>query len=76
MLFELCFQILTELLSENNLLDNDDLLENDDRLVKKSFLRVCHMCLPHVCYNLFLYCVFYGAWFLDGCVDYIICTTN
>ena len=34
------------------------------------------MCLPHVCYNLFLYCVVYGAWVFDGCVDYIICTTN
>ena len=30
MLFKLCFQILAELLSKNNLLDNDDLLENDN----------------------------------------------
>ena len=30
MLFKLCFQILAELLSMNNLLDNDDLLENDN----------------------------------------------
>ena len=30
LLFKLCFQILAELLSKNNLSDNDDLLENDN----------------------------------------------
>ena len=37
---------------------------------------MCDRCLPHVCYNPFLYCVLHGAWVLDGCVDHIICTTN
>ena len=34
------------------------------------------MCLHHVWYYLFGYCVLHGTWVLDGCVDYIICTTN
>ena len=34
------------------------------------------MCLSHNWYNLFGYCVLYGTWILDGCVDCIICTTN
>ena len=33
------------------------------------------MCLSHFWFYLFLYCVLYGAWVLDGCDDYIICTT-
>ena len=34
------------------------------------------MCLSHIWYNHFGYCVLYGTWVLDGCGDYIICTTN
>ena len=34
------------------------------------------MCLSHVWYNLFGYCVLYANWILDGCDDYIICTIN
>ena len=34
------------------------------------------MCLSHAWCNLFGDCVLYGNWFLDGCDDYIICTTN
>ena len=34
------------------------------------------MCSSHFCYYLFLYCVLYGTWIVDGGVDYIICTTN
>ena len=34
------------------------------------------MRLSQFSYYLFLYCVPYGAWVLDGCDDYIICTTN
>ena len=34
------------------------------------------MCWSHNWYNLFADCVLYGNWDLDGCVDYIICTTN
>ena len=43
---------------------------------KKVFLRVCGMCFSHVWYYLFGYCVPYGISVLDGCDDYIICTTN
>ena len=42
----------------------------------KIFLPVCGMCLSHNWYNLFAYCILYGTWILDGCDDYIICTTN
>ena len=34
------------------------------------------MYLSHNWYNLFGYCVLYGFWILDGCVDCIICATN
>ena len=34
------------------------------------------MCLSHVWYNFFGYCLLYGNWVLDGCDNYIICTTN
>ena len=34
------------------------------------------MCLSHNWYNLFVYCVFYGTWVPNVCVDYIIFTTN
>ena len=34
------------------------------------------MCLSPVWYYLSGYCVLYGNWVLDGCDDYIICTTN
>ena len=34
------------------------------------------MCLSHVWYYLFGYCVLYDTWVLDGCDDYNICTTN
>ena len=34
------------------------------------------MCLSHNLYNLFGVCVLYGTWVPNGCVDYIICTTN
>ena len=33
------------------------------------------MCFSHVRYNLSGYCLLYGNWVLDGCDDYIICTT-
>ena len=33
------------------------------------------MCLSNKWYNLFAYCVFYGTWVLNGCVDYIIWAT-
>ena len=42
----------------------------------KDFLRVLGMCLSHNWYNLFAYCILYGTWVLNGCVDHIICTTN
>ena len=42
---------------------------------KKIFVRVCGMCLSHICYYLFGFCVLCGNWVLDGCDDYIICTT-
>ena len=45
-------------------------------LGEKDFLRVCGMCLSHNWYNLFAYCVPYGTWVPNGCVDYIMCTTN
>ena len=76
MLFKLCFQILAEFLSKNNLLDKDDLLENDNGWVQNDFLRVCGMCVSHNWYNLCGYCILYGTWILDGGVDYIICTAN
>ena len=34
------------------------------------------MCLSHNWYNLFGNCVLYDTWILDGCVDYILYTTN
>ena len=34
------------------------------------------MCLSHNWYNLFAYCVLYGTWVPNGCLDYIICATN
>ena len=34
------------------------------------------MRLFHFCYYLFPDCVLYGAWVLDGCHDYISCTTD
>ena len=34
------------------------------------------MCLSHVWYYLFVYSVLYVTWVRNGCVDYIICTTN
>ena len=34
------------------------------------------MCLFHVWYYLFGYCVLYGTWVLGGCDDYIIYTTD
>ena len=43
---------------------------------KKIFLRVCGMCLSHVWYYLFGYCLLYGTWVLGGCDDEIICTTR
>ena len=42
----------------------------------KIFLRGRGMCLSHVWYYLFGSCVLCGTWVLDGCDDYIICTTN
>ena len=40
-----------------NVLPNTKLLDNDDGLRQKDFLRVCGMCLSHVWYNLFGYCL-------------------
>ena len=75
LLFQPSSQNIVELLTMLPTLKNN-WLENDNGLGQKGFLRVCGMCLSHVWYFLFAYCVLNGNWVLHGCDDYIICTTN
>ena len=70
------FQILAELLSKSYQDHRTTWWKLTMAWSKKDFLRVCGTCLSHVWYNLLGDCVHHGNWFLDGCGDYIICTTN
>ena len=42
----------------------------------KIFKPMSGMYLFHVWCYVFGYCVLYGTWVLDGCDNYIICSTN
>ena len=39
----------------------------------EKFFRLCGICLFHIWYYSFGYCVIYGNWVLDGCEYFIIC---
>ena len=78
LLFEICFsnRLFRFSLNFYQTATNYQLVGKWRQLGVKDFLRVCGMRLSHFCYYLFLYCVLYGACVLDGCDDYIICTTD
>ena len=68
--FKSSFQILAALLSKCSQLVGLWLG------VKRFFTSACGLCLSHNWYKLFAYRVLYGTWVPNGCVDYILCTTN
>ena len=60
MLFILCFQILAELISKNNLLDNDDWLKMTTAWFK-SFFYECVICVCLAFATIFLFIAFFMA---------------